>query len=118
MSERITPCHDLILLKPLGQSPYATGGLKLPQGAKLPLPHRARVLATGPGVYDHNGQLVPLPCSADDVILYHEAGGIEVDREGRILLSASAVLAVLPDGAGDAEGGSTAEGPTSTILTS
>lgn len=95
------PTSDLILIEPLGAVPYAKGGLVLPKDAAIPMPHQARVLKCGPGTFFSDGTRVPMPCKDGDFILFHHAGGVQLDRAGAIVVSASAVLVVCPDGFDD-----------------
>lgn len=114
--ENIVPCHDLILVVPATGSQAAGTNLLLAGKAKVLPTGRGRVVLTGPGVYDKDSQLVPLPCKAGDYILYADPGAIEVDRAKRVLIAANAVLAVLPDGLGEPATPADDQAPTSSLI--
>ncbi len=71
-------------------------GLVIPDTAKEK-PQEGKVIATGPGRIDDNGNRVPLDVSVDDVIIFSKYGGTEVKYDGQeyLLLNARDILAVV-----------------------
>ena len=60
-------------------------------------PQEGKVIATGPGRIDDNGQRVPLDVAEGDVVIFSKYGGTEVKYDGDefLILSARDVLAVV-----------------------
>ena len=96
MSTTIKPLEDRILVQPLEAEQTTKSGLVIPDTAKEK-PQEGKVLATGPGRIDDNGNRVPLDVSVDDVVIFSKYGGTEVKYNGEdlLILSARDVLAVV-----------------------
>ena len=96
MSTTIKPLEDRILVQPLEAEQTTKSGLVIPDTAKEK-PQEGKVLATGPGRIDDNGNRVPLDVSVDDVVIFSKYGGTEVKYDGDeyLILSARDVLAVV-----------------------
>ena len=96
MSTTIKPLEDRILVKPLEAEQTTKSGLVIPETAKEK-PQEGKVLATGPGRIDDNGNRVPLDVSVDDVVIFSKYGGTEVKYDGQdlLLLNARDILAVV-----------------------
>ena len=96
MSTTIKPLEDRILVKPLEAEQTTKSGLVIPDTAKEK-PQEGKVLATGPGRIDDNGNRVPLDVAVDDVVIFSKYGGTEVRYNGKdyLLLNARDILAVV-----------------------
>ena len=96
MAYAIKPLEDRILVQPLEAEQTTKSGLVIPDTAKEK-PQEGKVLATGPGRIDDNGNRVPLDVSVDDVVIFSKYGGTEVKYGGEdlLVLSARDVLAVV-----------------------
>jgi len=96
VSTTIKPLEDRILVQPLEAEQTTKSGLVIPDTAKEK-PQEGKVLATGPGRIDDNGNRVPLDVSVDDVVIFSKYGGTEVKYDGReyLLLNARDILAVV-----------------------
>ena len=96
MSTTIKPLEDRILVQPLEAEQTTKSGLVIPDTAKEK-PQEGKVLATGPGRIDDNGNRVPLDVSVDDVVIFSKYGGTEVKYDGQdlLLLNARDLLAVV-----------------------
>jgi chaperonin GroES len=96
VSTTIKPLEDRILVKPLEAEQTTKSGLVIPDTAKEK-PQEGKVLATGPGRIDDNGNRVPLDVSVDDVVIFSKYGGTEVKYDGQdlLLLNARDILAVV-----------------------
>jgi chaperonin GroES len=96
VSTTIKPLEDRILVQPLEAEQTTKSGLVIPDTAKEK-PQEGKVLATGPGRIDDNGNRVPLDVSVDDVVIFSKYGGTEVKYDGKdlLLLNARDILAVV-----------------------
>ena len=96
MSTTIKPLEDRILVQPLEAEQTTKSGLVIPDTAKEK-PQEGKVLATGPGRIDDNGNRVPLDVSVGDKVIFSKYGGTEVKYSGEdlLILSARDVLAVV-----------------------
>ena len=96
MSVNIKPLEDRIVVKPLEAEQTTASGLVIPDTAKEK-PQEGKVLATGPGRIDDNGNRVPLDVAEGDVVIFSKYGGTEVKYNGEeyLLLSARDVLAIV-----------------------
>ena len=96
MATTIKPLEDRILVQPLEAEQTTASGLVIPDTAKEK-PQEGKVIATGPGRVDDNGNRVPLDVSVGDVVIYSKYGGTEVKYAGEeyLVLSARDLLAVV-----------------------
>jgi chaperonin GroES len=92
----IKPLEDRILVQPLEAEQTTASGLVIPDTAKEK-PQEGKVLATGPGRIDDNGNRVPLDVAEGDVVIFSKYGGTEVKYDGQeyLLLNARDILAVV-----------------------
>ena len=92
----IKPLEDRILIQPLEAVQTTASGLVIPDTAKEK-PQEGKVVATGPGRIDDNGNRVPLDVAVGDRVLYSKYGGTEVKfgADEYLVLSARDVLAVV-----------------------
>ena len=96
MAATIKPLEDRILVQPLEAETTTSFGLVIPDTAKEK-PQEGKVIATGPGRIDDNGQRVPLDVAEGDVVIFSKYGGTEVRYDGNdlLLLNARDILAVV-----------------------
>ncbi len=96
MAVTIKPLEDRILVQPLEAEQTTASGLVIPDTAKEK-PQEGKVVATGPGRIDDNGNRVPLDVAVGDRVIYSKYGGTEVKYGGEelLVLSARDVLAVV-----------------------
>ena len=92
----IKPPEGPILVQPLEAEQTTASGLVIPDTAKEK-PQEGKVVATGPGRIDDNGNRVPLDVAEGDVVIFSKYGGTEVKYEGKeyLLLNARDILAVV-----------------------
>ena len=96
MASSLQPLEDRIVVRP-GQAEETTvSGLVIPDTAKEK-PQEGKVIATGPGRIDDNGNRVPLDLAVGDRVIYSKYGGTEVKfgADEYLVLSARDVLAVV-----------------------
>jgi chaperonin GroES len=96
VSTTIKPLEDRILVEPQDAEQTTKSGLVIPDTAKEK-PQEGKVIATGPGRIDDNGNRVPLDVAVDDVVIFSKYGGTEVKYDGKeyLLLNARDILAVV-----------------------
>ena len=96
MATTIKPLEDRVPVAPLEAEKTTASGLVIPDTAKEK-PQEGRVVATGPGRIDDNGNRVPLDVAEGDVIIFSKYGGTEVKYDGQeyLLLNARDILAVV-----------------------
>ncbi len=96
MSVTIKPLEDRVLVQPLEAEKTTASGLVIPDTAKEK-PQEGRVLATGPGRIDDNGNRIPLDVAEGDIVIFSKYGGTEVKYAGAeyLLLNARDILAVV-----------------------
>jgi chaperonin GroES len=96
VASTIKPLEDRILVQPLEAETTTSFGLVIPDTAKEK-PQEGKVIATGPGRIDDNGQSVPLDVAEGDVVIFSKYGGTEVRYDGNdlLLLNARDILAVV-----------------------
>ena len=92
----IKPLEDRILVQPLEAEQTTASGLVIPDTAKEK-PQEGKVVATGPGRVDDNGNRVPLDVAEGDVVIFSKYGGTEVKYDGQefLLLNARDILAIV-----------------------
>ena len=92
----IKPLEDRIVVQPSDAEQTTASGIVIPDTAKEK-PQEGKVLATGPGRIDDNGNRVPLDVAEGDVVIFSKYGGTEVKYNGEeyLVLSARDVLAVI-----------------------
>ena len=92
----IKPLEDRILVQPLEAEQTTASGLVIPDTAKEK-PQEGKVLATGPGRVDDNGNRVPLDVAEGDVVIFSKYGSTEVKYDGKdlLILNARDILAVV-----------------------
>ena len=79
------PLHDRVLLRRLESDNKTAGGIIIPDTVKEK-PAEAEVVASGTGLRDEAGKLIPLAVKAGDVVLFSKWSGTEVTIDGEELL--------------------------------
>lgn len=90
------PLHDRVLVQRIEQDEKSKGGIIIPETAKEK-PQEGRVVATGSGARDDNGNVVPLDVSEGDHILFNKWSGneITVDGEEYLVMNESDILGII-----------------------
>ena len=96
MAVTIKPLEDRVLVEPLEAEQTTASGLVIPDTAKEK-PQEGKVVATGPGRIDDNGNRVEMDVKENDVVIFSKYGGTEVKYDGQeyLLLNARDILAVV-----------------------
>lgn len=92
----LRPTQDRVVVRPTEAETVLPSGIVLPQTA-LERPQRGEVLAVGPGLFDDQGDRVPLDLLVGDTVIYSRYGGAEIehDDEKLLILRVADVLAVV-----------------------
>jgi chaperonin GroES len=90
----LQPLGDRLIVEALDEEETTTSGIVLPDTAKEK-PQRGRVLATGPGSRDEDGNFIKMEVEVGDEIIYSKYGGTEVKlgADEYLILRESDVLA-------------------------
>ena len=96
---KLVPLEDRVVVKLLAQEEKTVSGIVLPDTAKEK-PTKATVIAAGPGKYDDNGKLIPMPVKEGDIVVFAKYAGTEVKLDGEeyLVLRASDLIGILPEG--------------------
>jgi len=96
---KLVPLEDRVVVRPLEQEEKTPSGIVLPDTAKEK-PTKGKVVAVGPGRYDDNGKLIPMPVSVGDVVVYAKYAGTELKLDGEeyLVMRASDIIGILPEG--------------------
>jgi chaperonin GroES len=79
------PLHDRILLRRVTAEEKTRGGIIIPDTAQEK-PVEGKVISTGPGTRNEQGQIVPLGVKPGDHVLFGKWSGTEVKISGEDLL--------------------------------
>lgn len=92
----LKPIGDKVVVKAAKVEEKTESGIVLP-GSAQEKPQQGEVVAVGPGLYDQNGQRMPLDVQVGDRVVYGKYGGTEVklDDEELVILSEKDILVVL-----------------------
>lgn len=93
---KLQPLGNRVLIRRLEAEETLKGGILLPDSAKKKQ-ERAEVIATGPGIKDKKGNLIPMPVAAGDVVLIEKYSGQEVtlNDEEYVIVRAEDLIAVI-----------------------
>ena len=96
--KKIKPLFDYLLIEPLEKETTLPSGIVIPDSAKEK-PQEGKIVASGPGVKDKNGKLIPMEVFVDDVVVYKKWGGTEIKVDGKdyILVKQEDLLAVVKE---------------------
>ena len=96
---KLMPLEDRVVVKLVEREDKTSSGIVLPDTAQEK-PQKATVMAAGPGKYDTNGKLMPMPVNKGDLILFAKYSGTELKLDGEeyLVLRASDILGILPEG--------------------
>jgi chaperonin GroES len=92
----LKPLDDRVVVEPTEAEEKTAGGILLPDTAKQK-PQQGKVVATGPGKLDDNGNRTVLAVKIGDTVLYGKYSGSDVEVNGKELkiLRESDILAKL-----------------------
>lgn len=82
---KFRPLHDRVLVRRVVAEQKTAGGIIIPETAQEK-PMEGEILATGNGVRDENGKVVPLDVKVGDRVLFAKWSGTEIKINGEDLL--------------------------------
>lgn len=96
MSISLKPLGDRVVVEPIEEEEVTAGGIVLPETAKEK-PQRGKVLATGPGSRDDNGNRIDMDVAEGNVVLFAKYSGTEIKMDGMklLILRESDLLAIV-----------------------
>jgi chaperonin GroES len=93
---KLEPLGDRVIIDPLlDEADKSAGGIFIPDTAKEK-PQKGKVVAAGPGRTTDDGNVVPLPVKAGDIVIYSKYAGTEYKQDGReyLIVREADILAV------------------------
>jgi chaperonin GroES len=93
----LNPLSDRIVVKAAEAEEKTKGGIILPDTAKEK-PVEGTIVATGPGKFADNGELIKMSVKVGDKVLYGKYSGTEVtiDSEEYLIMRESDIFAIIP----------------------
>src|ERR1700753_4289398 len=90
------PLGDRVLVKRVEEEAKTKGGIIIPDTVREK-PQEGEVVAVGPGLWDDNGQRIPVSLAARDRLLFGKWSGSEVkiDNEELLIMKEADVLGIL-----------------------
>lgn len=90
------PLHDRVLVERVEAEEKTAGGIIIPDNAKEK-PQQGKVIATGAGAVNDNGQVSPLAVKAGDTILFGKWSGTEIKLDGKdyLIMKESDILGIM-----------------------
>ncbi len=93
---KLKPLGGRVIVEPIEQDDITAGGIILPETAKEK-PQEGKILATGPGDRDEDGERIAMDVKVGDKVLYAKYSGTEVKVDGKklLILKENDILAVI-----------------------
>ena len=79
---KFRPLHDRVLIKVLDSEEKTSGGIIIPDTAKVK-PQEWEVVAVGPGAKTEEGKLIKMDVKVGDRVLFGKWSGTEVKIDGK-----------------------------------
>ena len=95
---KLKPVKNRLLIKRLKEEEKTPSGIIIPDAAREKTLY-AKVIATGPGKVNDDGEVVPVTVKPGEIILFGKYSGIEIKHEGEELLfiTEDEVLAIVEE---------------------
>jgi chaperonin GroES len=96
MALNLKPLADRLVVEPIERDEVTASGIYVPETAKEK-PQEGKVVASGPGRRDENGDRIPMEVEEGDRVLYAKYAGTEIKLEEKkyLILKESDILAIL-----------------------
>ena len=78
----LKPLSNRVFIEPIEEETTTKSGIVIPDTAKEK-PLKGRVLATGPGKYNEDGELIPMSVKVGDMVLFKKYGPDEIEVDGK-----------------------------------
>jgi chaperonin GroES len=79
----LKPLSSHILIEPLEEEKVSKGGIVLPDTVEKEKPVKGKIIATGPGKINENGEVVKMSVKVGDIVLFKKYGPDEFEIEGK-----------------------------------
>ncbi len=79
----LKPLANRVILEPVEDEARTKSGIVIPDTAEKEKPVKGKVLATGPGKLNENGERVPMSVKIGDVVLFKKYGPDEIEVDGK-----------------------------------
>ncbi|MBP6892371.1 co-chaperone GroES [Candidatus Babeliales bacterium] len=95
MFQKLRPLHNNVLVKRIEESTKTTGGLYIPDTAKQET-QTGVIMATGAGIRNEKGELIPLSVKVGDAIFFGKYAGTKAD-EKFIIIKEEDILGIIEE---------------------
>lgn len=97
--KNIKPLSDNVFIEPVEDEKTTESGIVIPETADKERPMKGKIVAAGPGKRNEKGELIPMPVSVGDFVLFRKYGPDEIEIDGKTYLvgQASDILAIIKD---------------------
>ncbi|MGC9046617.1 MAG: co-chaperone GroES [Minisyncoccia bacterium] len=91
------PIHDKVIIEPIEEEQKTKGGIVLPDTVEKEKPIKGKIIATGPGKRDNNGQIIPMSVKVGDIVLFKKYGPdeFEIDNKKYLIGDEDDILAII-----------------------
>ena len=95
---KLQPLGDRVVVKPTPREEMTKSGIVLPDTAKEK-PQEGSILAVGPGIFDEDGNRIPMDVQVGQKVLYGKYAGTEfkLDDDDLLIVSQKDILAIVAD---------------------
>ncbi|MEK9684022.1 MAG: co-chaperone GroES [Rhodospirillaceae bacterium] len=96
MATKFRPLHDRVLVEAAEAETKTAGGVILPDTAQEK-PQEGKVVSTGPGARDGDGNIIKMDVKKGDRILYGKWSGTEVKLDGKdyLIMKESDIMGII-----------------------
>lgn len=84
MFQKLRPLHNHVWVELIEKSEKTAGGLYIPDAAKEKT-QTAKVLATGPGKQNANGNIIPMQVAVGDIVFFGKFSGVQAGDKFMVL---------------------------------
>lgn len=93
---KLQPLSDGLVVERLEEESQTQSGIIIPDSAKEK-PQKGKVMATGPGKFNSEGQRIVMTVKVGDVVMFTKYGPTEIKHDGKdlLFLNESDVLAIV-----------------------
>jgi len=83
--QTIKPLNDMVVIEPAKAESQTSAGIVLPDSAQEKQ-LRGKIVATGPGRMNDDGERTPMEVKKGDVVIYSQYAGTEIELNGETLI--------------------------------
>ena len=95
---KLQPLGDRVVVKPTPREEMTKSGIVLPDTAKEK-PQEGTILAVGPGIFDEDGNRIPMDVQVGQKVLYGKYAGTEfkLEEDDLLIVSQKDILAIVAE---------------------